>query len=81
MWWWNEEFAEVIKRKKERYKKLRKDRSKENLEAYKVLKKEVRQAVASTMESLRIEMVNKLEKGGSTLVFHIAKQRARKIGI
>ena len=42
MWWWNEEVAEVIKRKKEGYKKWRKDRSEENLEAYKVLKKEVR---------------------------------------
>ena len=36
--WWNEEAAEVIKRKKEGYKKWRKDRSKENLETYKILK-------------------------------------------
>ena len=41
-WWWNEQVVEVIKRKKEGYKKRRKDRSEENLEAYKVLKKEVR---------------------------------------
>ena len=40
--WWNERVAEVIKRKKEGYKKWRKDRSEENLEAYKVLKKEAR---------------------------------------
>ena len=41
MWQWNEEAAEVIKRKKEKrgYKKWRKDRNKENLEVYKVLKK------------------------------------------
>ena len=42
MWWWNEEVVEVIKRKKEGYKKWSKDRSKENLKAYKVLKKEAR---------------------------------------
>ena len=41
-WWWNEQVAEVIKRKKEGYKKWRKDRSEENLVAYKVLKKEAR---------------------------------------
>ena len=41
-WWWNEQVAEVIKRKKEGYKKWRKDKSEENLEAYKVLKKEAR---------------------------------------
>ena len=41
-WWWNEHVVEVIKRKKEGYKKWRTDWSKENLEAYKVLKKEAR---------------------------------------
>ena len=45
MWWWNEQDAEVIKRKKEGYEKWRKDRSEENLEAYKVLKKEARREV------------------------------------
>ena len=30
------------------------------------------------MESRRIEMANELEKGGSTMVFRIAKQRAKK---
>mgnify|MGYP003444419235 CR=1 FL=1 len=38
-WWWNEQ---VIKRKKEGYKKWKKDRGEENLEVYKVLKKEAR---------------------------------------
>ena len=38
---------EVIKRKKEGYKKWRKDKGEENLEVYKVLKKEVRCEVAS----------------------------------
>ena len=41
-WWWNKEVAKVIKRKKEGHKKWRKDRSEENMEAYKMLKKEVR---------------------------------------
>ena len=59
-------------------KKWRKDRSKENLEAYKMLKKEARRAVASAMESRRIEMASELEKGGSTMAFRIAKQRARE---
>ena len=56
--WWNEQVAEVIKRKKEGYKKWRKDKSEENLEAYKVLKKEARREVASAWESRRIEMAN-----------------------
>ena len=77
-WWWNEQVAEVIKRKKERYKKWRKDRSEENLEAYKVLKKEARHEVASAMKSRQIEMVNELEKGGSTMAFRIAKQSKGK---
>ena len=50
---------EVIKRNKEGYKKWGKDRSEENLEVYKVLKKEVRREVASAMDSRRIEMANK----------------------
>ena len=49
-WWWNEKFVEFITRKKEGYKKWSKDRSEENLEAYKVLKKEARREVASVME-------------------------------
>ena len=74
-WWWNKQVAEVIKRKKERYKKWTKDRSEENLE---VLKKEARQEVASAMESRRIEMAKELEKGGSTVAFRIAKQRVKE---
>ena len=50
MWWWNKQVAEVIKRKKDGYKKWRKDRSEENLEACKVLKKEARREVASAKE-------------------------------
>ena len=46
-----------------------------------MLKKEVRREVASAMESRQIEMASELEKGGSTMAFRIAKQRARKIGI
>ena len=38
--------------------KWRKDRSKENLEAYKMLKKEARQEVTSAMVSRRIEMAS-----------------------
>ena len=41
-WWWNEQVAEVIKSKTEGNTIWRKDRSEENLEAYSVLKKEVR---------------------------------------
>ena len=77
-WWWNEKVVEVIKRKKEGYKKWRKDRSEENLEAYKVLKNEARREVASAMESRWIEMANELEKGGSTMAFRITKQRAKE---
>ena len=77
-WWWNEQVVEVIKRKKEGYKKWWKNRSEENLEEYKVLKKEARQEVASAMENRQIEMANELEKGGSTMAFRIAKQRAKE---
>ena len=77
-WWWNKQVVEVIKRKKEGYKKWRKDRSEENLEAYKVLKKEARREVANALESRQIEMANELEKGGSTMAFRIAKQRAKE---
>ena len=45
---------------------------------HEVLKKEARQEVASAMESRRIEMANELEKGGSTMAFRIAKQRAKE---
>ena len=43
-----------------------------------MLKKETRQKVASAMESRWIEMASELEKGGSTMAFRIAKQRARE---
>ena len=43
-----------------------------------MLKKEVRREVASAMESRWIEMANELEKGGSTMAFRIAKQRAKE---
>ena len=65
-------------RGKKGYKKWRKDRSEENLEAYKVLKKEARREVASAIKSRQIEMANELEKGGSTLAFHIAKSKGKK---
>ena len=31
-----------------------------------------------TMKSRQIEMANELEKGGSTMAFHTAKQRAKE---
>ena len=68
-------------RGKRGYKKWRKDRSEENLEAYKVLKKEARREVASAMENRRIEMANELEKGGSTMVFILQSREQRKIEI
>ena len=80
MWCGNEEAAEVIARKKEGHDKWRKDRREENLEEYKVLKKEVRQEIASMIDSRQIEMASELEKGGSTMAFCIAKQRARENG-
>ena len=47
-----------------------------------MLKKEARREVASAMESRRIEneieMANELEKGGSTMAYRIAKQRAKE---
>ena len=48
------------------------------MEDNKVLKKEARQEVACMIESRRIEMVNELDKGDSTMAFRIAKQRARE---
>ena len=45
-----------------------------------MLKKEGRRELASAMESRRMEMANELEKGGSTMAFCIAKQRAKKKG-
>ena len=42
-----------------------------------MLKKEARREVASAMESMWIEMASELEKGGSTMAFHVVKQRAR----
>ena len=48
------------------------------MEAYKVLKKEARGELASAMESRWIEMANELEKGGNTMAFHSAKQRAKE---
>ena len=44
------------------------------MEAYKVLKKKARQDLVSAMESRWIEMTNELEKGGSTMAFHLVKQ-------
>ena len=43
-----------------------------------MLNEEARREVASAMESRRIEMANELEKGGSSMIFRIAKQRAKK---
>ena len=68
----------LLSGKKEGYKKCRKDRSEENLEAYQVLKKEARREVASAMESRQIEIANELKKGGSTMAFRIARMRAKE---
>ena len=48
----------LLRGKKKGYKKWRKDRSEENLQAYKVLKKEARREVASAMERRLIEIGN-----------------------
>ena len=43
-----------------------------------MLKKEARREVASAMESRWVELAKELEKGGSTMAFRIAKQRAKE---
>ena len=45
-WWWNEKVQRAIKEKKECYRRLYHDRSVDNIEKYKVLKKTVKRAVS-----------------------------------
>ena len=53
--WWNEEVQRAIKEKKECYRHLYHDRSVDNIEKYKVLKKTVKRAVSvAKVERTRI---------------------------
>ena len=42
IWWWNEKVQRDIKEKKECYRRLYRDRSVDNIEKYKVVKKTVK---------------------------------------
>jgi hypothetical protein len=50
-WWWNEKVENVIKEKKECFRRMHLDRSVDNVERYKVAMKTAKQAVSEAKRS------------------------------
>ena len=78
-WWWNESVQKVIKEKKILYKEWQKCRSRENLEKYKLVRKEAKRAVSENKYKAYENFYKKLEsKEGEKDIYKLAKVRERK---
>ena len=78
-WWWTEEVQKAIKEKKECYKQLHREKTAENVEKYKVAKKNAKRAVSEAKSRAYDDLYHKLgTKEGEKDIYKMAKLRERK---
>lgn len=78
-WWWNDDVQKAIKEKKECYKRLHHDRSADNIEKYKVAKKNAKRAMSEARGRAYEDLYQRLStKEGEKDVSKMAKIRERK---
>ena len=78
-WWWNQEIQVKGKAKRESYKTLHTCRNDENIEKYKIAKKEVRRVISETKIKVFENFYNRLDtKKEEKDIYKIAKSREKK---
>jgi hypothetical protein len=79
IWWWNEKVQNTIKEKKECFRRMHLDRSVDNIERYKVVKKTVKRAVSEARGQMYDGLYQRLgTKEGEKDIYRMAKSRERK---
>jgi DNA-directed RNA polymerase sigma subunit (sigma70/sigma32) len=77
-WWWNEKVQKAIKEKKECFRHMHLDRSVENIERYKVIKKTTKQVVSEARGQIYDGLYQRLGvKEGEKDIYWMAKTRER----
>jgi hypothetical protein len=78
-WWWNDNVQKAIKEKKDCYKCMYHDKSDENVEKYRVARKNAKKAVSEARGRAYEDLYHKLgTKEGEKDIYKIAKIRERK---
>jgi hypothetical protein len=78
-WWWNEEVAVGIKRKRDSFRRWQKTRNKEDQDLYKELAKEGRKLIGKAKAVAREGFVNRLQsKDGRENLFRVMKQMVKE---
>ncbi|XP_071678534.1 uncharacterized protein [Lolium perenne] len=78
-WWWNIDVQKAIKEKKDCFRCLYLDRSADNMEKYKMAKKDKRQAVSETRGQAYEDLYQRLGTNeGEKDIYRMAKIRERK---
>jgi hypothetical protein len=80
IWWWNEKEQKAIKKKKECFRRMHMDRSVNNVERYKVVKKIAKRAVSEAMSQMYDGLYQQLgTKEGEKDIYRMANSRERKM--
>jgi hypothetical protein len=78
-WWWSEKVQKAIKEKKECFRRMHLDRSANNVEWYKVVKKIVKQVVSEVRGQIYDGLYQRLgTKEGEKDIYRMTKSRERK---
>jgi hypothetical protein len=78
-WWWNEKVQKAIKEKKKCFRHMHLDRSVDNIEWYKVVKKTVKRTVSEVRSQMYDGLYQRLGmKEGEKDIYRMAKSRERK---
>jgi len=74
-WWWNEEVAEAVREKKIKYRKLKRENSKEARMEYKKCRQSAKRVITSAKEKKQKECANDLnDSDHENKMFQMAKQ-------
>jgi hypothetical protein len=78
-WWWNENVQKAIKEKKECFRHMHLNRSVDNIERYKVVKKTAKRAVGEARGQIYYGLYQQLgTKEGENDIYRMVKSRERK---
>jgi hypothetical protein len=78
-WWWNDNVQNAIKQKKECFRRMHLDRSVDNVERYKVVKKTTKRAVSEVRGQMYDGLYQWLgTKKWEKDIYRMAKSRERK---
>jgi hypothetical protein len=79
-WWWNEKVQNAINEKKECFRRMHLNRSVDNVERYKVIKKTAKRAVSEARDQMYDGLYQWLgTKEGENDIYRMAKSRERKM--